>query len=99
MTVTPITIFKENYVTNVVSSLTIPRESKEKCTKVTTEWYTRDTKRNKYNRQTKRWKHDSNKINGPVGTSLARNRKKWASLKKAFVDIQFVKHKHSVADD
>lgn len=74
------------------------RESKDKWTKIVTEWYPRDNKRSK-GRQVKRWEDDIKKTAGPVWTRLAKDRNTWKSLEEAFVDRQAVPLKHSVADN
>lgn len=72
-------------------------KSKEKLTKLVTEWHPKDSKRNR-GRQTKRWEDDFIKT-GPVWARLARDRNTWKSQEKeAFVDRRAVPHKQPVAD-
>lgn len=63
------------------------REKKEKWTRLITEWYPIDGKRNR-GRQTKRWEDDLRKIAGPTWIRTAKNRIKWKSLEEAFVERQ-----------
>uniref|UniRef100_A0A2H1V663 SFRICE_031899 n=1 Tax=Spodoptera frugiperda TaxID=7108 RepID=A0A2H1V663_SPOFR len=65
------------------------REKQEKWTKIITEWYPRDGKRNK-GRQTKRWEDDIKKVAGPEWIRVAKNREKWKSLEEAYVERQAV---------
>lgn len=63
------------------------REKKEKWTRLITEWYPIDGKRNR-GRQTKRWEDDFRKIAGPTWIRTAKNRTEWRSLEEAFVGRQ-----------
>lgn len=65
------------------------REKQEKWTKIVTEWYPRDGKRNK-GRQTKRWEDDIKKVAGPEWSRIAKDRQKWRSLEEAYVERQAV---------
>jgi hypothetical protein len=63
------------------------REKKKKWTRLITEWYPLDCKRNR-GRQTKRWEDDIRKIAGSTWTRTARDRMEWRSLEEAFVGRQ-----------
>lgn len=63
------------------------REKTEKWTRLITEWYPLDSKRNR-GRQTMRWEDDLRKIAGPTWTRKAKNRTEWKSLEEAFVGRQ-----------
>lgn len=52
----------------------MPRESKEKWTKIITEWYPRNSKRNN-GRQIKKWEDDFEKMAGPVWVRMARGKR------------------------
>lgn len=65
------------------------REKKEKWTKIVTEWYPRESTRNR-GRQSKRWEDDIKKIAGPVWIRTAQDKNKWKALEEAFVERQAV---------
>ncbi|GBP88546.1 Retrovirus-related Pol polyprotein from type-2 retrotransposable element R2DM; Endonuclease [Eumeta japonica] len=59
----------------------------EKWTRIISEWYPRDGKKNK-GRPIKRWEDDIKGVAGPEWTRIARDRDRWKSLEKAFVERQ-----------
>ena len=63
------------------------RSTKDKWTKTITDWYPRDSGRNK-GRQIKRWEDDIKKIAGPLWPRKAKDRKVWNSLEEAYVKRQ-----------
>ncbi|GBP94035.1 Putative uncharacterized transposon-derived protein F52C9.6 [Eumeta japonica] len=65
------------------------REKNEKWTRIISEWYPRDGKRNK-GRPIKRWEDDIKGVAGPEWTRIARDRDRWKSLEEAFVERQAV---------
>ncbi|XP_045457584.1 uncharacterized protein LOC123667789 [Melitaea cinxia] len=65
------------------------RDTNEKWTKMITEWYPRNGKRNK-GRQMKRWEDDLKKVAGPVWMRIARDRSMWKKLEEAYVEGQAV---------
>ncbi|GBP23911.1 hypothetical protein EVAR_86288_1 [Eumeta japonica] len=65
------------------------REKNEKWSRIISEWYPRDGKRNK-GRPIKRWEDDIKGVAGPEWTRIARDRDRWKSLEEAFVERQAV---------
>ncbi|CAB3228197.1 unnamed protein product [Arctia plantaginis] len=68
------------------------RDTKEKWTKIITEWCPMGDKRNK-GRPCKRWEDDFRQMAGAKWTRIARDRTAWKSLEEAFVERQAATHK------
>ncbi|CAH2238257.1 jg11536 [Pararge aegeria aegeria] len=63
------------------------RDRQEKWSKVVTNWYPRDRKRNR-GRPYRRWEDDIKQTAGPNWRRVAHDRKQWRELEEAFADRQ-----------